>query len=71
MLTALGLCGLVVSLGCSHTGGKCDCGPQPGDAVTYAPFNHAPAPLAGTYEPIPAPVGAPAPAVVVPAPLPR
>jgi hypothetical protein len=31
---------LVASLGCKHVGGKCDCGPVPGDAATYAPYNN-------------------------------
>ena len=26
-------------VGCHHIGGKCDCGPQPGEAILYAPFH--------------------------------
>jgi hypothetical protein len=54
-IALLGLGSLILTAGCHCVQGKCDCGPQPGDAVMYAPYNHEPAPLAGTYESIPAP----------------
>ena len=28
---------LQFGVGCKHVGGKCDCGPTPGEAHTYAP----------------------------------
>ena len=44
-----------LAVGCQHVGGKCDCGPQPGDAAMYAPFNREAAALSRNYEPIPSP----------------
>jgi hypothetical protein len=37
----IAILGLVVlsAVGCHHVGGKCDCGPTPGDAALYAPFH--------------------------------
>lgn len=48
------------AVGCRHVGGKCDCGPQPGEATTYAPYHgYAGIPVGpvgpvapATYEPI-------------------
>ena len=30
------------TLGCRHVGGKCDCGPTPGEATLYAPMHGYP-----------------------------
>ena len=37
LLAAMAMIGIQSGIGCNHVGGKCDCGPQPGDATTYAP----------------------------------
>jgi len=37
ILAAMAIIGVQSGIGCNHVGGKCDCGPQPGDAITYAP----------------------------------
>jgi len=37
LLAAMAMIGIQTGIGCNHVGGKCDCGPQPGDAITYAP----------------------------------
>ena len=36
-LMAAGLLALPLGLGCSHTGGICDCAPVPGDSTGYNP----------------------------------
>jgi hypothetical protein len=51
----IGLC-LLAAVGCKHIGGKCDCGPTPGDGQTYAPYTSA----------VRAPVVVDTPAVAVP-----
>ena len=63
MIGMLGLAGLMAAAGCGHIGGKCDCGPGPGDAAMYAPYHSAgygrpavPAPAPVAVESIPAPV---------------
>jgi hypothetical protein len=43
------------AVGCHHRGGKCDCGPAPGEAALYAPMQGYPtvAPVGGgPVEPI-------------------
>jgi hypothetical protein len=78
MIGMLGLAGLMAAAGCGHIGGKCDCGPSPGDAAMYAPYHAGygrpvppPAPIA--VESIPAPVKevAPPAAAVEIRPMPR
>ncbi|MCE9529930.1 MAG: hypothetical protein K8T89_02125 [Planctomycetes bacterium] len=34
---------MIGTVGCKHVGGKCDCGPVPGEAGVYAPYTNAPA----------------------------
>lgn len=38
IIAVLGIA-ILGTLGCKHVGGKCDCGPGPGEAVTYAPMS--------------------------------
>lgn len=33
---------LLGTLGCRHVGGRCDCGPVPGEATLYAPMQGYP-----------------------------
>lgn len=33
---------MLASAGCKHVGGKCDCGPSPGEAALYAPMQGYP-----------------------------
>jgi hypothetical protein len=48
-LMAAGLLALPLGLGCSHTGGVCDCAPIPGDSTGYNPhvIYHATCPGGG------------------------
>ena len=39
---------LLGALGCRHVGGRCDCGPVPGEATLYAPLHGYPAPAKET-----------------------
>lgn len=40
------------AIGCRHVGGKCDCGPTPGEAGVYAPYSTPP--VKAAVETIPA-----------------
>jgi hypothetical protein len=53
MMSVLGLLG--AGFGCSHIGGKCDCGAHPADAVLVGPSNPYPVGpvLGGAPTPIP------------------
>lgn len=53
IIAVLGIA-LFGTLGCRHVGGKCDCGPTPGEATLYAPMHGYPPPGA-IKETIPAP----------------
>jgi hypothetical protein len=48
-LMAAGLLALPLAVGCSHTGGICDCAPIPGDSTGYNPhvIYHATCPGGG------------------------
>jgi hypothetical protein len=51
----VGLC-MLAAVGCRHVGGKCDCGPTPGDAALYAPmqgYTVTPAEAIGTPKEMP------------------
>ncbi len=50
VIAILGIC-LLGSLGCKHVGGKCDCGPVPGEAGMYAPPTGVPTSPAPTTVP--------------------
>jgi hypothetical protein len=54
ILAIAGMC-LFGALGCQHVGGKCDCGPQPGEAGMYAPYTTP----TTTVKPAPAPTTTP------------
>jgi hypothetical protein len=50
-IAILGVCMLGV-VGCHHVGGKCDCGPQPGESALYAPYQtNKPIPTTTTTTP--------------------
>lgn len=40
ILAAMAVVGVQAGIGCNHVGGKCDCAPQPGEAITYAPSSN-------------------------------
>ena len=48
-LMAAGLLALPLAIGCTHTGGQCDCAPVPGDSTGYNPhvIYHATCPGGG------------------------
>jgi hypothetical protein len=50
---------LLGSAGCKHVGGKCDCGPIPGEAIQYAPYNNTG--VQSTPSTMPEVIGAPKP----------
>lgn len=54
IIAVLGIA-LLGTLGCRHVGGKCDCGPTPGDAGIYAPVQNYQMTPGTTKEIIPAP----------------
>jgi len=36
---------VLAAAGCRHVGGKCDCGPVPGEATMYAPYGSSSTPM--------------------------
>jgi hypothetical protein len=54
MRRLIAILGIIVlaSAGCKHIGGKCDCGPNPGEATMYAPYpTMQSGPTAGASQP--------------------
>ena len=48
MRRTIAILGILIlgAAGCHHVGGKCDCGPKPGEAGIYAPYPTNAAPQA-------------------------